>query len=165
MSPASGSNLKVLVDEALRDVSRADVPTSAILDKAIRIARLRRDGRNLIWLTMEARALGDDAAKARVIKEVRPFFGSYEELRTLWSGYAEELIEERTLEPKPLRGEENASLLAMSVREMEAHVESLGEAMDDASRGPTRTSWGPRCCSTFLTTRGITSISPGWRRG
>jgi hypothetical protein len=133
VSSTTQDQVRRLLDEALVDVGR-DVPTSAILDKAIRIARLRKDGRNLIWLTMEARTVGDQASKLRVVDEIRPFFSSYEELRGIWSAYTEELIEERSVVQGPHRDDDRDEMLGMSVREMEAQVESLREMAEDAGR-------------------------------
>jgi hypothetical protein len=133
VSSSTQVQVRRLLDEALADAG-GDVPTSTILDKAIRIARLQRDGRNLIWLTMEARTLGDEASKLRVVAEVRPFFSSYEELKKVWSAYTEEVIDERSIVPRRHRDDDRDEMLAMSVREMEAQVESLGEMAEDARR-------------------------------
>jgi hypothetical protein len=122
-----------LVEEALAEVGREEVPTSAILDKAIRIARLRNDAENLIWLTMEARAPSDEGAKERALDELRPFFDTYEELKTLWHRRTKDFIAERNL--GDLQGEEN-SIVGMSVREIEVRIEGLAEMADDERPQP-----------------------------
>jgi hypothetical protein len=123
------SRVQALVDEALADLA-TDAPTSAILDKAIRVARLRGDGENLVWLTMETRGVGAEAAKKRVMTEARPYFATYEAMRAHWGDVVEEFITERTLEQVPTgKTEEGGSpLIVMSVRELEVHIEALREA-------------------------------------
>lgn len=62
-----------LTEERCGDAANPDVPTSAIPEMAIRIARLRRDAPNLIWLTMETRTMGDQGARAEALAELRLF--------------------------------------------------------------------------------------------
>lgn len=125
-----------LVDTALEELA-AGASTSGVLDRAIRIARLRRDGRGLVWLTMETRGIRAEAAKKRAMAETRPYFGTYEEQRSLWSDAVEEFLVERTLEQAPEREEgesEQRELVAMSIRELEVQIGALNEALSDASR-------------------------------
>jgi hypothetical protein len=115
-----------LVDEALRDIADDGVLTSTVVEKATRIARLRRDGRNLVWLTMEGRSIGDEAAKACVADEVRPYFSSEEELRGLWSDAVEAFIAERKVADP-----EGERMAVMTVREMEVHLGTLANLRED----------------------------------
>jgi hypothetical protein len=129
------AHLQKLIDLALHDVGTSDVPTSSVLDQALRIARLRRDGRALVWLMMEAGPLEDDQAKQRAIDELEPYFANYEDLRATWSAELESWIRERRTEPQ-----EGAELLNMSVREMEAHLIALAEMAEDTRPQPGLTS-------------------------
>jgi hypothetical protein len=123
------SRVLALLEEALGDLA-TDAPTSAILDRAIRVARLRRDGENLVWLTMENRGVGAEAAKKRVMDEAQPYFASYEAMRACWSDVVEEFIAQRTLEQVPSPGQptEGGPVIGMSIRELEVHIEALSEA-------------------------------------
>src|SRR4051794_22930056 len=63
-----------LVRSALEDVDDPTVRLSALIRKAIRIARLRNDYAALLWLDMEMRPLEDTETKQRIANEIAPHF-------------------------------------------------------------------------------------------
>lgn len=108
-----------LVEEALDELARSNVPLSSVLDKATRVARLRDDYENLVWLQMEARSAGDEEAKNRAVSEALAKIPE-ERYRLLHRLAVEEYMRERTLDMK-----DKDAIAGMSVREMEARLESL----------------------------------------
>ena len=57
-----------LVKDALGDIETSRLPISSIIKKCIRIARLRNDNRNLIWLELEMFNLSDSKLILEAIK-------------------------------------------------------------------------------------------------
>lgn len=111
-----------LVEQALDELADPTIPTSVALGRAIRIARLRSDGDNLIWLTLEARTAGEQASRDRVIEEVQPYFADYDELRRRWRAYVEEYLAARTF-----RIGDEEKVPAFGIAEVEARIESAQE--------------------------------------
>ncbi|MBN1594273.1 MAG: hypothetical protein JW941_13600 [Candidatus Coatesbacteria bacterium] len=60
-----------LVSEALDDLDSSDKKLSAVIRKAIRIARLRNDFENLWWLEYEMCSMDDDGARMRAGQEIK----------------------------------------------------------------------------------------------
>jgi hypothetical protein len=106
---------------ALERLSDGGTPVSVIVEMSLRVARLRGDAENLVWLTLETRPIGDEFAKRRAYDELTRALGS-EQVRTLHANAIEEYIVERQLEEG-----ENGRLIALSVGELEARVETLAE--------------------------------------
>jgi hypothetical protein len=70
----SPAEVRTLLVEALRDIADPSIATSVVLDKTLRIARLRRDASSLLWLVMEAHTSGDRYERDRLANELRPYF-------------------------------------------------------------------------------------------
>lgn len=83
--------IQTLVNDALDDIETSRLPISSIIKKCIRIARLRNDNRNLIWLELEMFNSSDSKLISDAIKgpisclskeQVDSFMKRFMELRT-----------------------------------------------------------------------------------
>lgn len=128
ISQARQERVVGLVEEALDNLARSEVPSSSILDKATRVARLRGDYESLIWLQMEARALDDTSARDRAASEGMAHVPE-EEYRRLHRAAVDAYMSERTFQV-----DREEKLATMSVREMETRIESLARV--DAPEPP-----------------------------
>jgi hypothetical protein len=113
-----------LVRETLHDL---DLPVSrltAVMRKAVRIARLRSDWEAVYWLSMELEPLSDKEARTRRIGEAAPFF-SRDELRKLHTRSLEELIASRMIGHIGYNREiDEEKMTSLSVPELEEIVAS-----------------------------------------
>ncbi len=117
-----------LVAATLEAVGDASAPTSLIAQRALRIARLRSDWAGVLWLSLELRTVGDEAAKQAVAEEVRPHL-TMDELHSLWDATTERFLIERSL------GDER--ILAEPLNETEVVIATLREhaKVDDDAAG------------------------------
>jgi hypothetical protein len=113
-----------LVRSAMAEADDPDVPASVIARKALRIARLRNDWQASLWLQLELRDPGDDAAKQRAADEVRPHLPR-EEFEALWHRTTEAYIAGRSYEQDKMLGQSIAGAEAMvsALREQAAHMQ------------------------------------------
>src|SRR5688572_25713134 len=85
-----------LVSEALEDLEQRRTPLSAVIQKSIRIARLRNDWDALWWLSLELTTAGDMASRRRLAAELMPHY-EREAYRKQNERFGQALIEERTV--------------------------------------------------------------------
>lgn len=117
-----------LVQSALQELELRTQPVSSSIQKAIRIARLRQDYENVIWLTQEMSALVEKEAKLRLYAEVVPHL-TKETFARLQKRFVEEWIQERSvvlasdMADKGLKAGDEG-VLGQSVPELERRVES-----------------------------------------
>lgn len=100
------------LQEAVSAADDPSVPVSIVVNKALRVARLRNDWGAVIWLLMETRSQKDAQAKERAGREVGPHL-TREDMTRLWHEATEAYISERSL----TMGE---GVMATSVAEAEA---------------------------------------------
>lgn len=115
-----------LVDQALSEVDDPTVPLSAVIRKAIRIARLRSDFEALLWLHAEMRNAGDEEAKRRVLQELAPHFTS-EQIARMWKANTESFIVGRKIDDDRVLGD--------AIPEVEERITAL-RAQRDAFQLP-----------------------------
>lgn len=124
-----------LVTDALHDLGGGTVPLSAIIQKAIRIARLRNDHDGVWWLTFELIRPEDQGAKRDLLAELSPHY-TWESAKIKNKRFAELLLEERTaaafvMGPGRKVGEQTTMLV--SVPELEARISALNDMASDPS--------------------------------
>jgi hypothetical protein len=107
------------LDEAIAAADDPSVALSVVLNKTIRVARLRSDWPAVLWLLMEVRGTKDEQAKDRAGVELAAHF-SASELEVLWHAAAAAFISERTLS---LQG----GVMATSIAEAEVTAAALRE--------------------------------------
>jgi hypothetical protein len=107
------------LDEAMAAADDPAVPVSVVVNKTIRVARLRSDWPAVLWLLMEIRGRNDEQARTRAGIELSAHF-STEEMAVLWKRAVEAFISERTLNMQ-------TGILATSVAEAEVTAAGLRE--------------------------------------
>ena len=122
-----------LVTDALNDLGSGKVPLSAIIQKAIRIARLRNDHDGVWWLSFELIRPEDQEAKRDVFAELSSHY-TKETAKIKNERIAELLLEERTAAvivtaPGQKLGEE--IIVRVSVPELEARISGLRDMVSD----------------------------------
>jgi hypothetical protein len=124
--------VRALVDDALREAADPTFLTSAIVEKAIRVARLRKDGRNLLWLLNETMTFGDGLERDRRADSLRPFFPNEAIFKEAWAAEGEAFVQRRTLNPL----QADSPMTGMSIREIELQADNLvalSAALSDGS--------------------------------
>jgi hypothetical protein len=135
--PTPSDRILGLVEEAYADLANDAVPLSDVVAKATRIARLRGDYDNLMWLEMEQRPIGEKLAKAAIGHEIGAHYTA-EEAARLTEKVVEEYIAERTAEmPVDVGSGTGAAktaerALPVPVRELEDRIRMLESAVDDS---------------------------------
>lgn len=115
-----------LLDKAFDGLASESTTLSEVLATATRIARLRNDFDNLLWLEMEQRPIGDDHARERLFAELAGHY-SYEELKERTEKTVEAYVVERTIEvPNPAGGDAEKTQ-GMPVAEIEATLRSVDD--------------------------------------
>lgn len=117
-------DIQALIAEAMTDVT-GDGPLGPVVAKALRIARLLRDGPAIVRLSMEARTINDQA-RERIAAEVAPYFSSDDAMRAVWGECVEDYIALHTL---PANRGEPERLAGMSVNEIESRIATLTPVM------------------------------------
>ena len=107
------------LDEAIAAADNPAIPVSVVVNRAIRVARLRNDWPALVWLLMETRGRNDEQAKNRAGLEIATHL-SAGEMASLWRAAVEAFISERALYMQE-------GMLGMSVAEAEASMAGLRE--------------------------------------
>jgi hypothetical protein len=118
-----------LVSEALEDLEQRRTPLSAVIQKSIRIARLRNDWDALWWLSLELTTAGDMASRRRLAAELMPHY-EREAYRKQNERFGQALIEERTVNRNPMAEDKESpeargQVSLDSVPELEARAETL----------------------------------------
>jgi hypothetical protein len=113
-----------LVTKTLDDMEDPNTSVSVITRRAVRIARIRNDYSNLLWLQFELLSMHEKEARFRLAAEIAPHI-SKEEYKILSFQTLEAFAEERrTISSAELTGsqvkKDNKNILAMSVAEIEA---------------------------------------------
>ena len=121
-----------LVLESHSDIENSNVPLSTVISKCIRVAKLRNDFYNLIWLEWEMIDLTDKDLKYSVLADLLPHFNS-ETLVTLDKKFVKQWAGERKfkgieIEPR-MEIVERYSL--KGVGEIEAEVEYFERSAND----------------------------------
>lgn len=107
------------LEEAIAAADDSSVPLSVVLNKTIRVARLRSDWPAVLWLLMEIRGPNDEQAKQRAGIELAAHF-SAEEMARLWKQAVEAFVSERSLNMQK-------GVLATSIAEAEVTAAGLRE--------------------------------------
>lgn len=117
-----------LLDGAFEALAKGDVALSEITAQATRIARLRNDFDNLLWLEMEQRPLSTKEAWEAVFGEFAGHYGAGE-LQLRQAEAAQKYMTERATEvPDGIDAKSDKSTtLVGSVREIEANMETISE--------------------------------------
>lgn len=117
-----------LVTDALSDLERGSVPLSSVIQKALRLARLRNDHEAVFWLSLELIRPQDKEAKRELLGELSPRF-TRPELAEANERYRQLLFEERksTLLVPRKPGENVGDEVSMvaSIPEMESRITAL----------------------------------------
>jgi hypothetical protein len=124
-----------LVTNALNDLEKGIVPLSAVIQKAIRIARLRNDHDGVWWLSFELIRPEDQEAKRDLFAEISPHY-TKETARINNKRFAELLLEERTtavVVPGPGQKPGEKTVVMVSVPELEARISNLRSIASDPS--------------------------------
>jgi hypothetical protein len=131
--PTDSEKILGLVEAAHEDLHRPDLPLSAVITKAARVARLQGDDYNLFWLEMELRPIGDTASSHVIEAELKRVWGEDDFARMRTSLYAQ-YFKRREMEKK--EGEEEAKICAMSVGQIEAQISMLKELSESYKPDP-----------------------------
>jgi hypothetical protein len=123
------ANADRLLAEAIGEIE-GDVPLSAVISKAQRIARDRQDWENLYWLAMEMRSIGDTGARDRVIGELAPFLGP-DLMEQIKIREGEAYITERSVP-----GHDDERVLAAGVGEIEEQIAFFEQERLSADNDP-----------------------------
>lgn len=117
-----------LLDGAFDGLADGNVPLSEVVARAARIARLRNDFDNLLWLEMEQRPLSTKEAWEEVFEEVAGHYGAAE-LKVLQAEAAQRYMAERQTEvPDGPDGKgQKSTTFAGSVRDIETNMASVAE--------------------------------------
>jgi hypothetical protein len=117
-----------LLDGAFDALARGDVPLSEVVARAARIALLRNDFDNVLWLEMEQRSLDTKEGWEEVFEELAGHYGAGE-LKKLQAEAAQKYMVERQTEvPDGPDGKgEKLTTFAGSVRDIEANMASVAE--------------------------------------
>jgi len=120
--------LLALVTDALADIERGSAPLSSVIQKALRLARLRNDHEAVFWLSLEMIRPEDTEAKRELLAELSPRF-TRTELVKANERYSQLLFEERKstlLVPrKPGETVGDKVVMLISVPEMESRLTAL----------------------------------------
>lgn len=112
-----------LVRRALDDAANPSVPTSALAQKALRVARLRNDWNAILWLQLELRQAGDEEAKRATVRELAPHY-TREEFDRAWKETTERYLVERGL------GDDAEKIVGLSLGELEATASGLRQQVE-----------------------------------
>lgn len=120
----STEHIGKLVEEAITALEKGDLSLSVVIRKSIRIARLRNDFYNLLWLQREIINTTNDYERARIITEIKPHFNQ-DQFDNLNKFFLEMWIKERpalefdqNLQPIPTE-----NVIALSVGEIEIELD------------------------------------------
>lgn len=133
------SRIDQMIAEGLAEADDLAVPTSTVVRKALRVARLRNDWKNVLRLDIELRATGSAESRRLVHAEVAAHF-TREELDVLWRQTTEDYIGSRTaITSRDQQGE--PLILRGGIGELEAGVRELRIQADKmpAATGPNAT--------------------------
>lgn len=117
-----------LATDALSDIERGSAPLTSVIQKALRLARLRNDHEAVFWLSLEVIRPVDKEAKHELLGELSPRF-TRPELAKLNERYSQLLFEERKstllLPRKPREKVGDEMVMLISVPEMESRIAAL----------------------------------------
>lgn len=121
-----------LVTKSLEDMDDPNSKLSAVIRKSIRIARLRNDYNNLLWLEWEMIEWGNDEARNRIDNEL--FYHYTDELfKVVRKQLAEEYISERKcLSIKDGKIVNQGQIIGMGVEDLESRLQYLDRMVEDA---------------------------------
>jgi hypothetical protein len=116
----------VLVQQALDDFGKPDVPLSTTAQRALRIARLRRDWVGVCWLTSEVAGFMYDPATARLRAELAPHF-TEDDWKQVNTWVVETSVKEREIHNLRPDGSQDPEPMVMgtSIAEIEAAIDRL----------------------------------------
>ena len=125
-----------LTHEALKEIDNPNIRLSAVIRKAIRIASLRNDFKNIGWMMLEMQSYTEKKIK-EILKSIVPHF-SPEEFREYITNLNEDFLEERKIRTltSDLKIEKELSPICGSVPELELRLEKL-ESMSQTTYIPT----------------------------
>lgn len=126
-----------LVQSALDDFDVPGVTASALLRRAIRIARLRNDFDNLWWLDLEMTCIGGDADKLRRAQELWPHYTA-EEFKKRGSEVLDAFLERRQMRQFDKDGipKQKATVCALPLPEIDSRIEVLSKELAMAVTPP-----------------------------
>lgn len=106
-----------LTKEACAELDKAG-SLAAVTRKAIRIARLRNDFENLLWLELEMHKVDNKPGQDRITKEVLPHF-----TKEAFDGLMKRYLAEWAHEREDKTAKDDANIMALTVEEMEKHID------------------------------------------
>ena len=129
--------IRQLLDEAFAAIDDGGCLVSTILRKAIRIARLREDWSNVIWLSLELTDAAEPNGQMRAFHMALGAQAAHFEadhLAALWKGAFRNWANRRTAKVWRLEGgyEDEAKVLKWSVPQIENHIADLREKRGEA---------------------------------
>ncbi|MEU0394857.1 hypothetical protein ABZ208_19160 [Streptomyces sp. NPDC006208] len=126
-----------LVTEFLSRADEEEPKVSSAVRTAARLARLRNDWANLLWLEQEQVGAADKEALADIKRQLAPHF-TVEQWKKEWATCSELYVAERKVRlfAGDSLGEKYDSMLAESVEEIEVRVESLGDQIKASTPPP-----------------------------
>lgn len=125
--PALQDTVLGLIIEALDELDSSLVPLSAVIRKAIRIARLRRDYKNLLWLQLEMVSLDDRRARETIRHDAELRYGDDSAFGTDFVALIARSMETRRMPKLTDEGDvvDYSQVTIESVAEIESKVQSL----------------------------------------
>ena len=127
-----------LTQQALEELDNPNCRVSSVIRKAIRLANLRNDYYNVLWLRYETISVRDDEAKLRLAEEVAPHY-TKQEFALMKKRMIESFIEERGLLEIVDEGKDGISLVdnhqvcSVPVAEIEEQIERFSRLAASAS--------------------------------
>ncbi len=130
--------MKELADKVLQIIedchslnAKSDVKVSTLLNSAIRIARLRNDFMNLLWLRLEEWNILEKEHKMEIFAEVSPHL-TEKQYKYYSDSFLKRLREERTVNvPNTGTGKMEDQMFSMSIPETEEEIKSLKSQVDN----------------------------------
>lgn len=121
-----------LTTNTIDGLESGSMPLSGVVRRAIRIARLRHDYANLLWLRIEMQSPPAKHQKADLVAEISPRF-SRDVLERLWGTFVEAYIEERMCLSVDDYGQikDEKKVAGLSIEEIEIHAKYYAEAAAD----------------------------------
>lgn len=120
-----------LVQQTLDDFDTPGVTASAIVRRAIRVARLRNDFDNLWWLELEMTCIGGDADKLRRAQELWPHYTNAE-FQKRGDAVLSAFIERRQMRQFDVDGvpDRKATVCALPLPEIESRIAVLSKELE-----------------------------------
>lgn len=123
-----------ILQQAFTEIDNESGKLSSVIRKAIRIARLRNDYGNLLWLQLEMTPYMEMEVRKKVVEEIIPHYNKEEYNTILIKAIAAYILnrKQRTLKQNGNDAKlvDEGGVCAMSIPQIEEHMEILSTATD-----------------------------------